>query len=37
VITESVVVVVFVIFFTCLIVGLDHVFAALFNAVLFGK
>jgi preprotein translocase subunit SecE len=37
VITESVVVVVFVIFFTCLIVGLDHVFAALFNAILFGK
>lgn len=37
VITESVVVVVFVIFFTCLIVGLDHVFAAIFNAILFGK
>ncbi|MDB5098687.1 MAG: SecE/Sec61-gamma subunit of protein translocation complex [Cyanobacteria bacterium RYN_339] len=37
VITESVVVVVFVIFFTCLIVGLDRVFALLFNAILFGK
>ena len=37
VITESVVVVVFVIFFTCLIVGLDRVFALVFNALLFGK
>jgi preprotein translocase subunit SecE len=37
VVTETFVVVVVVIFFTSMIVGLDRVFAAIFNAVLFGK
>jgi len=37
VVTETIVVVLVVIFFTLLIVGLDRAFAALFNALLFGK
>lgn len=37
VVTETVVVVAVVIFFTSLIVGLDRVFAMIFNAALFGK
>jgi len=37
VLTESAVVIVFVVFFTTLIVSLDRFFALVFNALLFGK
>ena len=37
VVTETVVVLLVVVFFTSLIVGLDRLFAFLFNAILFGK
>ena len=35
VVTETIVVIIFVIFFTCLITGLDEIFSMVFNKVLF--
>lgn len=37
VVTETIVVIVITIFFTLLITGMDQVFAAIFNSLLFGK
>ena len=37
VVTETIVVIIFVIFFTMLITGMDKVFATIFNWLLFGK
>ncbi len=37
VVTETIVVIIFVIFFTLLITGMDKVFATIFNWLLFGK